>query len=85
MMGIVKVDELTGFSHDPESLLAAQVLEESDDEAVDVAVLRGSTTRFGTAIFMIDSITPTCSVCAIGTAVRAPSLTIFVCRYSILA
>ena len=79
MMGIVKVDELTGFSHAPELLSAAQVLEESDEEAVDVAALRASTTRFGTAIFMIDSITPTCSVSAIASAVRGPSLTIFVC------
>jgi hypothetical protein len=53
MMGKVKVDWLTGFSHSAELLLAAQVLPPSEDELVVVAALRGSTTRFGSAQSMI--------------------------------
>jgi hypothetical protein len=74
MMGSVKVDELTGFWHTAELLFAAQVLEESDDEAVVVAALRGSTTRSGTAMFIIDSIMPTASALATGAGIRGPSL-----------
>lgn len=80
MIGNEKVEELVGFSQTPELLSAAQVLPESDDELVDVA-LRGSTTRFGTAILIIDSILPIIFVA--GVATRGPNLTISAaCRLS---
>jgi hypothetical protein len=82
MMGSVNVEELVDFSHGPELLSAAQVLPESDDELVDVA-LRGSTTRFGTAILIIDSILPIIFVA--GVATRGPNLTISsACRLSMV-
>jgi hypothetical protein len=73
MIGNVNVEELVGFSHTPELLFAAQVLPESDDELVEVA-LRGSTTRFGTAILIIDSILPIIFDAGVGT--RGPNPTI---------
>jgi hypothetical protein len=81
MIGNVNVDELVGFSHAAELLLGAQVLPPSTDELVVVAALRGSTTRVGTAILIIDSILPTISDSA--AASRGPNLTIFAaCRTS---
>jgi hypothetical protein len=74
MMGIVKVDELTGSSH----AFAPHLLEAVDDEDVDVESARGTTTRLGTAISIIVSILPTVSGPAIGT--RGPSLTILARR-----
>lgn len=75
-MGKVKVDELTGFSQP----LAPQLLVESDEEAVDVAALRGSITRFGTAMSIIDSIL------AKTRGTRAVNLTIFAaCPVSIMS
>lgn len=73
MIGRVNVELLVGFSHAPELLSDAQVLPESDDELVDVA-LRGSTTRFGTAILSIESIRPIIFVAGVTT--RGPSLII---------
>ena len=73
-MGNVNVEELVGFSHTAELLLAEHVLPESDDELVVVAALRGSTTRFGTAILIIDSILPIIFDSA--AAIRGPNLKI---------
>jgi hypothetical protein len=53
-MGKVKVDEVTGFSQ----ALSPQLLVDSEEDVV-VDAERGSTTRFGTAMFIIDSILPT--------------------------
>lgn len=75
MIGNVNVDWLVGFSHSAELLLAAQVLPPFEDELVVVAALRGSTTLFGTAILIIDSILPIIFDSAV--AIRGPSLTIF--------
>jgi hypothetical protein len=77
MMGIVKVDELTGSWH----AFGPQLLVAVDDEDVDVAAARASTTRLGTAIFIIASILPRVSGSAAG--VRGPSLTIFAREKSI--
>ena len=77
MMGIVKVDELTGSWH----AFAPQLPVAVDDEDVDVAAARASTTRLGTAIFIIASILPRVSGSATGT--RGRSLTIFARRKSI--
>jgi hypothetical protein len=76
MMGMVKVDVLTGFSQ----LLAPQLLVvESAEEDVVVDALRGSITRSGTAMFIIDSILP--KICG----ARAVNLTIFAgCSFSIM-
>ena len=71
MMGIVKVDELTGSSH----AFVPQLLEDVDDEDVDVESARGSTTRSGTAISITASILP-----SLATGTRGPSLTIFARR-----
>jgi hypothetical protein len=71
IMGIVKVDELTGSWH----AFAPQLPVAVDDEDVDVAAARASTTRLGTTIFIIASILPRVSGSAIGT--RGPNLTIF--------
>jgi len=60
MMGRVKVELLTGFSQ----ALSPQLVE-------DVAAARASTTRFGTAMSIIDS------VLSITCGVRAVNLTIF--------
>ena len=80
-MGNVNVEELVGFSHTAELLSGAHVLPESDDELVVVAALRGSTTRFGTAILIIDSILPIIFDSA--AAIRGPNLTIpAACRLS---
>jgi hypothetical protein len=68
MMGMVKVDELTGFSQ----ALAPQLLVESVEEDVVDAAWRGSITRFGTAMFIIASILPT----------TCGALTIFAARSS---
>jgi hypothetical protein len=56
-------------------LLAAQVLPPFEEELVVVAALRGSTTLFGTAIFIIDSILPIMFDSA--AAIRGASLRIF--------
>ena len=72
MMGNVYVPEPSDFSHGPELLPGAQVLEESDDELVVVA-LRASTTRLDTAKLIIDSILPIIFVA--GVATRGPSPT----------
>jgi hypothetical protein len=69
---------LIGFSQAAELLFAAQVLEESEDELVVVAALRGSTTRFGTAILIMDSILPIIFDSAAAT--RGPNLTISATR-----
>lgn len=69
----MNVEELTGFWQAAELLPAAQVLEEPEDELV-VAALRGSTTRFGTAILIIDSILPIIFDSA--AAIRGPKPTI---------
>jgi hypothetical protein len=71
MMGIVKVDELTGSWH----AFAPQLPVAVDDEDVDVAAARASTTRLGTVISIIASILPTVSGSA--TETRGPNLTIF--------
>ncbi len=54
-MGIVNEEELTGFSQ----AFAPHELVDSDEDVV--SVLRASITRFGTAIFAIDSISPIAS------------------------
>ena len=77
MIGSVKVELLVGFSHALELLSAAHVLLESDDELVDVA-LRASTTRFGTAILITESILPIIFVAGVMT--RGPNLTISIAR-----
>jgi len=51
-IGTVNEEELTGFSQ----AFAPHELVDSDED--DVSVLRASITRFGTAIFGIDSIVP---------------------------
>ena len=78
IIGIVNVDELTGFSHCAELLPAAHVLPE--DELDVVAALRGSTTLSGTAILIIDSILPIMSRSV--AAIRAPSVTILTASLS---
>jgi hypothetical protein len=54
-IGIVYEEELTDFSQ----AFAPHELVDSDDDVV--SVLRASITRFGTAIFAIDSIVPIAS------------------------
>ena len=81
MIGIVNVDELTGFWHLAELSLAEQVLDE--DELDVVAALRGSTTLSGTAILIIDSILPIMFRSA--AAIRGPSLSIFAAYLSMVA
>ena len=70
-MGNVNVELLTGFSQRLESEFALQEVAEAVEEEVVVESCRGSTTRFGTAIFMIDSILPSGSV----TGIRGPNMT----------
>ena len=77
MIGSVKVELLVGFSHALELLSAVHVLLESEDELVDVA-LRASTTRFGTAILITESILPIIFVAGVMT--RGPNLTISAAR-----
>lgn len=72
-MGNVNVELLTGFWQRLELLPGAQVLPPSDDEVV-VAALRGSTTRSGIAILIIDSIFPIIFDSA--AAIRGPRLRI---------
>lgn len=66
-MGNVKVELVTFFSQAiaPQLPVAAAV--------VDVVSARGSTTRSGTAMFMMASILPIAS----GVGIRGPSLAIF--------
>lgn len=80
IIGIENAPLLTGFWQILELLPGAQVLPPTDDEVV-VAALRGSTTLFGTAILIIDSILPIIFDSA--AASRGPSLTISAtCRLS---
>jgi len=90
-IGSVNVDEPTGFSQAAELLLAAQVLEESEDEAVVVeseelvVVADGGlrATRLGSAKSIIESIPSIGSGSAVG--IRGPNLTILGnCLVSIL-
>jgi hypothetical protein len=61
-MGKVKVVELTDFSQ----ALTPQLPVDPAEDEVEVAAWRGSTTRFGTAILIIDSILPiTCGALTI--------------------
>ena len=70
MMGRVKVDEVTGFSH----ALGPQLLVASADEDVVVAAERGSMARSGMAMFAIDSILPTfCGTRAINLTISTAS------------
>lgn len=64
-MGKVYVELVMGFSH----AFAPQLLAAS----VEVGSARGSTTRSGTAMFMIDSILPIAS----GVGILGPNLAIF--------
>ena len=76
MIGMVKDEELTGFSHVLESLFEVQLLVEDEELEVEVEELDESppgvlsTSRLGAAMFETDSIVPIASGPATAMATR---------------